>query len=504
MAGLYGKTSSQSADAGVFAKALNDADGDEGSHSEDTQAPSAEGEADAAPPSEPSRFKSLNGLGSLINQFQGTKGSVDPQAAQTAASQQGLAATDAVSADALDLQSLGKNNGVQAEPSDKALQGQVGAGAAMDLAADNGLTADVDLAALAISLSLKRTGTSGGEAQKADGEVQLQLDAATDADAALADGAMTSDAATLNPFSAQALLQLTGANTGTPTINDEDAQGGLAAATGVVAAGQGAIETEDDQSLPPPASEGEFAPDTADEAKPFRFQKAGEVATAVSLSVGRGTDGAAELQEAAASTGSVETVTVLDSRRYLGFGLGSNASQLVASVSGDKDWTAAMQPSATLSDPTRAGGTGNVVNTLKLELTPDHLGTVTAKMRLVGDELSIHLTVHTSLAYRELSDDSRPMLEALRSQGFNVDQVTISMAPATDTSSNRSGDQQQQANGNPQGQQQAARDGEASRQQQQRQGRIAENEANSGMESRREITTETGRAGTSGSGDVYL
>ncbi|WJH39001.1 flagellar hook-length control protein FliK [Aliirhizobium terrae] len=75
-------------------------------------------------------------------------------------------------------------------------------------------------------------------------------------------------------------------------------------------------------------------------------------------------------------------------------------------------------------------------------------------LRLHGEQLNVHLTVETRAAYRQLSDDSSGILDALRSQGFAVDQVTISIAPTADsdaaTNQQQSG-QQASAQGEKQG-----------------------------------------------------
>lgn len=48
-------------------------------------------------------------------------------------------------------------------------------------------------------------------------------------------------------------------------------------------------------------------------------------------------------------------------------------------------------------------------------------------MRLSGDALNIDLKVDTGAAYRQMKEDHGKILEALRSQGYAVENVTISM-----------------------------------------------------------------------------
>lgn len=146
---------------------------------------------------------------------------------------------------------------------------------------------------------------------------------------------------------------------------------------------------------------------------------------------GRGERSTAEFRSS--SGGAAENVTVLDARRFLGLAPNSNGANLTALLSGDSDWAGAMSPSSALSNAASQSSTGTVVNTLKLELNPHDLGAVTATLRLHGEELNVHLTVETRAAYRQLSEDSGGILDALRAQGFAVDQVTISIAPTADS-----------------------------------------------------------------------
>jgi Flagellar hook-length control protein len=157
--------------------------------------------------------------------------------------------------------------------------------------------------------------------------------------------------------------------------------------------------------------------------------------------------------KASSNTGA-ETVTVIDSRRFLGLAPNSNSANLTALISGDSEWSAAMQPSSSLSNAAAQSGTGTVVNMLKLQMNPHDLGQVTATLRLHGEELNVHLVVETRAAYRQLSEDSGGIVDALRAQGFAVDQVTISISPTADA--DKSGGRQDQAG---QQSQQSAADG---------------------------------------------
>lgn len=133
------------------------------------------------------------------------------------------------------------------------------------------------------------------------------------------------------------------------------------------------------------------------------------------------------------------TVQVTESRRYIGIAPSSNAVSVATAFSQDPDWSAAMNPSARLSNEALYASTGKVVNTLKIELNPNDLGHVTATMRMVGEELNIHLTVESSKAYRQIMHDSSSMLDNLKAQGYSVDQITVSIASGSSSTSSDKG-----------------------------------------------------------------
>lgn len=148
----------------------------------------------------------------------------------------------------------------------------------------------------------------------------------------------------------------------------------------------------------------------------------------------------------------VETVTVVDSRRYIAPVSTSNSASITAAMLGDNDWLSAMSPGSELANAAAQSSQGKVVHTLKLQMTPIELGSVTATLRLSGEELSVQLTVDNPAAYRQLSNDQSDILKALRAQGLVVDQVQVNMqlAPA-----DRSADSGQNSSQNQQSSQQA-------------------------------------------------
>jgi chemotaxis protein MotD len=71
------------------------------------------------------------------------------------------------------------------------------------------------------------------------------------------------------------------------------------------------------------------------------------------------------------------------------------------------------------------GEAGKMVQTLKIQLQPAELGTVTAKLRLMGEQLMVDLQVESTEARHRLSTDSDSIVKALRSLGYDIDRVTI-------------------------------------------------------------------------------
>ena len=147
----------------------------------------------------------------------------------------------------------------------------------------------------------------------------------------------------------------------------------------------------------------------------------------------------------------VETVTVVDSRRYIAPVSTSNAASITAAMLGDNEWLGAMAPGSELANAAAQSSQGKVVHTLKLQMTPIDLGSVTATLRLSGEELSVQLTVDNPAAFRQLSNDQSDILKALRAQGLVVDQVQVTMQTS---SADRSADAGQNGSQNQQSGQQ--------------------------------------------------
>lgn len=209
---------------------------------------------------------------------------------------------------------------------------------------------------------------------------------------------------------------------------------------------------QDGRDAGPPAA------DTAggDADQIFRLVRSDGKATPVEIAVG-GSGEASAASEQVRLPG-IETVAVLDSRRYLGLAQQGNITAVTAAIAQDPAWATALAEQTDSAPDV----TGKVVNTLKIQLQPIDLGTVTASLRLQGDTLVVDLKVETGKAFRHLSDDQDAIVKALRGHGFSIDQVNVQMAPSPDRggSATGQGDSQAQFAG-----QQQAREGGSGRQQ---------------------------------------
>jgi len=139
-----------------------------------------------------------------------------------------------------------------------------------------------------------------------------------------------------------------------------------------------------------------------------------------------------------AKAGAVE---VIESRRFMpAQSLTGNAQMVTRSLIEAGDAALAAQRSA----PAQAAAqpqSGQMLHTLKLQLNPVSLGSVTAVLKLTGEELSVSIKVETAEAYRQLSDDNQAIVKAMRAQGYAVEQITVQHVPSGDRSGN--GAQQQ-------------------------------------------------------------
>ncbi|KXG84673.1 flagellar hook-length control protein FliK [Agrobacterium bohemicum] len=159
-----------------------------------------------------------------------------------------------------------------------------------------------------------------------------------------------------------------------------------------------------------------------------RLQK--QDAPALDLHFDTNEDGSTKVDVSKAAGDVSDVVQVVESRRFVGLAQTSNAAAITTAMATDPQWAGAMADQTSKSP--MISSTGQVVHVLKIQMTPVDLGHVTAAMKLVGDELSVQLTAHTLKGYSELQKDSSSILEALKSQGFSVENVTVTLASGTD------------------------------------------------------------------------
>lgn len=207
------------------------------------------------------------------------------------------------------------------------------------------------------------------------------------------------------------------------------------------------------------------------------------------------TTSAAEADTLALPGKNSDFVTVLDSRRYLGFSSDTNTTVLTNAIKSDPTWSQALS-AVTSAQNAIEGNTSTTVNTLKLQMNPENLGNMTASLRLKGEALTVEVKVETIEAYRQLSGDHDQIVRALKDQGFAIDQVTIQLsAPEKAGQSQDSGGQQQNGQDSREGLGQNARQRE-------------DNERRTGNRNfwqNNEQTSDPGDiARTSDDGDIYL
>lgn len=241
--------------------------------------------------------------------------------------------------------------------------------------------------------------------------------------------------------------------------------------------------------------------DAGSGASTFRFERADGKGVPVELQIG-GQDEGADLESGKASS-KVETVTVLDSRRYLA-PADINATNLLNGMTGDKTWTAAMKTAAAgqvpVPPPEKVVAE---VNTLKIQMHPQDLGTVTATLKLKGDDLIVNMSVHSAEAYSQLSADKDKIMQSLKAQGFSVDQINISFTASPERGVQQSASSQQHQDGQ---QMQGGANGDAARQEQQDGNRRQQSNGQNTIQTVEDMAAaNTGNsAGNRDAGQIYL
>ncbi|WP_284777127.1 flagellar hook-length control protein FliK [Agrobacterium sp. lyk4-40-TYG-31] len=295
------------------------------------------------------------------------------------------------------------------------------------------INADADVAVLPEMSDLAKlvTALSKSIAAPASGETEVVADGSEEAgDADAAPGDVAGESMDLLSLLAATAMPV---NQNTPPAS-QDAGPAL---SGLSGAGQGAD----------PLADAAVATSTV-----VRLQK--QDVPAIDFHIETQEDGSATLDVSKAMGDVADVVQVVDSRRFVGMAAASNATAISSAMAADPEWATTM--AGQTSNSPMISSTGQVVHVLKIQMTPVELGHVTAAMKLVGDELSVQLTAHTLKGYSELQKDSSEILDALKSQGFNVDQVTVTLASGADRQDSSTGNRQPQDAGQ-QGAQQGQR-----------------------------------------------
>lgn len=107
---------------------------------------------------------------------------------------------------------------------------------------------------------------------------------------------------------------------------------------------------------------------------------------------------------------------------------------LVDAMANDAEWRGfAASAEATADD--RQPSNPAPVRDLRIQLNPERLGEVNARLRLVGDQLSVEIKVDNAEAHRVLSSDRDAIISSLRALGLRVDEVVIQQQPASQAQS---------------------------------------------------------------------
>lgn len=130
-------------------------------------------------------------------------------------------------------------------------------------------------------------------------------------------------------------------------------------------------------------------------------------------------------------------IEVIESRRFMPVQAVSANTQLLTRSLAEASSTALAAQKLAPAQPAALAGPSqpaHMLHTLKLQLNPVSLGSVTAVLKLTGETLSVEIKVETAEAYRQLKDDNQSILKALRGQGFGVEQITVQHVAGPDRS----------------------------------------------------------------------
>ena len=105
-------------------------------------------------------------------------------------------------------------------------------------------------------------------------------------------------------------------------------------------------------------------------------------------------------------------------------------AELAATIARDGEWTSAVER-ATASRTEAASAPIGPVRDLRIQLNPAELGTVEARLRIAGEQLSVEIRVENGEAFRRLSAEKDAIISALRGLGFAVDDISIQQQTPT-------------------------------------------------------------------------
>ncbi|SOE18186.1 chemotaxis protein MotD [Hoeflea halophila] len=152
-----------------------------------------------------------------------------------------------------------------------------------------------------------------------------------------------------------------------------------------------------------------------------------------------GNRGDADARRADELTGKKDgKVEVIESRRFMPVqNLSPNSQMLTRSLAELGNSAIAAERAAPAQAVAQSGGPqpGQTLHTLKLQLNPVSLGSVTAVLKLSGEDLSVEIKVQTAEAYRQIKEDNQSILKSLRGQGFGVEQITVQHVVSTERAS---------------------------------------------------------------------
>lgn len=83
--------------------------------------------------------------------------------------------------------------------------------------------------------------------------------------------------------------------------------------------------------------------------------------------------------------------------------------------------------------------TNQPIKSLKIQLNPAELGTVTAHIRAAGDALEVEIAAETTEAHKHLAAEADDILRSLRQIGIDVDKVTVHLTSNDANAKNPSG-----------------------------------------------------------------